>query len=372
MKIGVLKERAQGESRVSVIPETVQRVSKKAGVEFVVERGAGVRATFPDAEYEKAGATIVKSAFDADLVIKILEPTADEIGRLKRGSALLSLLFPLSNHGAVKMLADRGIDAIATDMIPRTSAAQSMDVLSSQSNLAGYKGVVMAAEALPRFFPMMMTAAGTIRPAKVLVLGAGVAGLQAIATAKRLGASVEAFDVRRVVKEQVESLGARFVMVDEKEDAAGEGGYAKEASEDYRKRQGELVHKHIAKSDVVVTTALIPGRPAPKLITEQMVIDMPKGSVIVDIAAPMGGNCELTEPGRTVVRHDVTIIGHTNLPSTMPHHASQLYSRNMEKLLLHLVADGKLKWDMEDEITQGCAIVKGGEVVHPKVKEAMP
>ena len=370
MNIGIPKETVDGETRVSIIPDTVKRFRKK-DLDVVVEKGAGAAAHYPDSDYEKAGAGVSDSAYEAELFVRINPPNDAEIGRLPEGSTLVSFLYPLANGDLVRQLAARKVSAIAVDMIPRTSLAQSMDALSSQANLAGYKAVIHAADLLPKFFPMLMTAAGTVRPAKVLVLGAGVAGLQAIATARRLGAVVEAFDVRKVVKDQVESLGARFVMVDEGEDAAGEGGYAKESSQEYQQKQKELLRKHVAKSDVCITTALIPGRKAPILITEEMVKAMPEGGVIVDLAAANGGNCEGTEPGKEIVKHGVTLVGNTNLPGTVAVHASQLYSKNMEKLLFHMMGDGALRWDMEDEITKGCVIIRDGEVIHPKVKEAM-
>jgi len=370
MNIGVPKESVEGEKRVAIIPDTVKRLAKK-GLETLVERGAGQAAQYTDKDYEAAGAKIVNSAYEADTLIKIHEPSPEETGHLRSGMTLISFLYPLLKKDLVRQIAAKGVNAFAIDMIPRTSLAQSMDVLSSQANLAGYKAVVQAAERLPKFFPMMMTAAGTIRPAKVLIVGAGVAGLQAIATAKRLGAQVEVFDVRKVVKEQVESLGARFIMVDEGEDAAAEGGYAKESSEEYKKKQAELMQQHLTKADVCITTALIPGRPAPKLVTDEMIQGMPNGAVIIDLAAPMGGNCEGTKPGEEVICHGVRIVGHANLPSTMAVHASQLISKNMEKYVLHLTGDEGLKFDMEDEITQGSLVIRNGDIVHAKVKEAM-
>jgi NAD(P) transhydrogenase subunit alpha len=370
MIIGIPKESLSGEFRVGIAPETITKLAKK-GHKFIVQPGAGVMAAFTDEQYRNAGAE-EGDAWNADLVVKVRPPSMAEIDKLKPGAVIVSLLFPLSQHGIVRALTARKVTAIATDMIPRTTLAQSMDVLSSQANLAGYKAVLMAAARLPRFFPMLMTAAGTIPPAKVLILGAGVAGLQAIATARRLGAVVEVFDVRPVVKEQVESLGAKFVMVDSAEDGSGAGGYAKETSEEYKKKQGELVASRVAKSDVVITTALIPGKRAPILITADMVRSMASGSVIVDLAAEQGGNCEWTKPGEEIEADDVTIIGHTNIPSTMPYHASLLYSRNMEKLLTHLTTkEGAWKWEMTEEIAAGCVIVKDGEVVHAKVKEAL-
>jgi NAD(P) transhydrogenase subunit alpha len=374
MKLAVPKETEPGEKRVAVVPETVKRLIKK-GIEVSVESGAGEGARFPDEEYKEAGATIEHSVESllagSDVVVKIHRPTPAEIAKIREGAALVSPLYPLLYPDLVTMIAARKITAIAVDSIPRTTLAQMMDVLSSQSTIAGYYAVIMAAQALPKFFPMLMTAAGTIAPAKVLVLGAGVAGLQAVATAKRLGAAVEVFDVRKVVKGQVESLGAKFVEVDMAEDAETKSGYAKEVSEEYKRRQAELIHRHIAKSDVCITTALIPGQRAPILITEEMVKAMRPGSVIVDLAAEQSGNCALTEPGTEVVRHGVAILGFLNLPSRMAVHASQMYSRNMEKLLLHLMGDSGLKIDFQDEITRGCVITHEGEIVHAKVKELL-
>jgi NAD(P) transhydrogenase subunit alpha len=374
MKLAVPKETEPGEERVAIVPETVKRLVTK-GIEVLVESGAGEGARFSDEEYKEAGATIEHSVESllagSDVVVKIHRPTPAEIAKIREGAALVSPLYPLLYPDLVTTIAARKITAIAVDSIPRTTLAQMMDVLSSQSTIAGYYAVIMAAQALPKFFPMLMTAAGTIAPAKVLVLGAGVAGLQAVATAKRLGAAVEVFDVRKVVKAQVASLGAKFVEVDMAEDAQTESGYAKEVSEEYKRRQADLIHRHIAKSDVCITTALIPGQRAPILITEEMVKAMRPGSVIVDLAAEQSGNCALTEPGTEVVRHGVTILGFLNLPSRMAVHASQMYSRNMEKLLLHLMGDSGLKIDSQDEITRGCVITHGGEIVHAKVKELL-
>lgn len=374
MRVGVAKEIEPGERRVAIVPETVRRLVTK-GIEVSVESRAGLGARFPDGEYKEAGATIEPSAeallAAADVVVQIHRPSPAEIAKIREGAALISLLYPLINPGLVETLATRKITAIAVDSIPRTTLAQMMDVLSSQSTIAGYYAVIMAAHALPKFFPMLMTAAGTIAPAKVLVLGAGVAGLQAVATARRLGAAVEAFDVRKVVKAQVESLGAKFIEVDMAEDAQTESGYAKEVSEEYKQRQAELIHRQIAKADVCITTALIPGQRSPILITEEMVRDMRPGSVIVDLAAEQGGNCALTEPGAEVVRHGVAIMGLLNLPSRMAVHASQMYSRNMERFLLHMTGESGLKLDFQDEITRGCVITHGGEIVHSKVKELL-
>jgi NAD(P) transhydrogenase subunit alpha len=371
MRIAVRKEAGAGERRVSIVPESIKRLAAKK-IETSVEAGAGAGSYASDEEYRTAGARIDASVdallADADAVMQIRPPTLDEVKQLKEGSTLISLLFPLADHDLVRALAARKITSIAVDMIPRTTVAQMMDVLSSQATAAGYEAVLMAAAALPKFFPMLMTAAGTIAPAKVLVLGAGVAGLQAIGTAKRLGAVVEAFDVRKAVKEQVESLGAKFVEV-ETEDAATAGGYAKELSEDSKRRQAEAIARHVAKSDVVICTALIPGRRAPVLVTKEMVASMRAGSVVVDLAAEQQGNCELTQPGKTVVEHGVTLIGVTDMTSRMCAHASQMYSRNMEKLLFYITKDGAWKLDFKDEIVAGSVITHGGEIVHSRVKE---
>jgi NAD(P) transhydrogenase subunit alpha len=371
MRVAVRKEGAPGERRVAIVPESVKRLVAKK-IDVSVEAGAGALSFAADDEYRAAGARVDASLdallADADAVIQIRPPTPIEVKRLKEGSALVSLLYPLSDQLAVRALADRKVTSIAVDMIPRTTVAQMMDVLSSQATAAGYEAVLMAAAALPRFFPMLMTAAGTIAPSRVLFLGAGVAGLTAIGTARRLGAVVEAFDVRKVVKEQVESLGAKFVEV-ETEDAQAAGGYARELSEDAKRKQAEVVAQHVAKADVVICTALIPGRRAPILVTADMVKSMRAGGVIVDLAAEQQGNCELTKPGQTVVEHGITIIGVTDMTSRMSAHASQMYSRNMEKLLFHLTKDGAWKLDFKEEIVAGCVITHGGEVVQAKVKE---
>lgn len=374
MKIAVLKEAVAHEKRVPIVPDSVKRLGQKK-IEVVVEAGAGERSLAADADYTKEGAKVEASAAAAiaaaDAVMRLRIPTLDEIASLKEGSVLFAPLLPLVNHDLVKALAARKVTSFAVDFIPRTTVAQMMDVLSSQATAAGYHAVVMAAGALPRFFPMLITAAGTIAPATLLVLGAGVAGLSAIGTGKRLGARVEAFDVRKVVKEQVESLGAKFVEVDSAEDAQTAGGYAKEVSEEYKQKQAEAMAKHVAKADAVICTALIPGKKAPVLVTEAMVKTMKPGSVIVDLAAEQGGNCEGSEAGKTVVKHGVTIIGNADLPSMVCVHASQMWSRNMEKLVFHLTKDGALKLDMNDEITAGCLITHEGEVVQPRVKEAI-
>ncbi|MGH2451675.1 MAG: Re/Si-specific NAD(P)(+) transhydrogenase subunit alpha [Candidatus Limnocylindria bacterium] len=370
MKIGVPKERAPGERRVALVPETVGRLAK-GGNEVVVERGAGVEAAFPDAAYEQAGARIVDDAFDADLVAKVARPTPDEIGRLRQGAVLVAFLQPLVDTATARTLAERGVTALSMDAIPRITRAQSMDALSSQATVAGYKAVLLAAASLPRFLPMLTTAAGTIAPAKCFVIGAGVAGLQAIATARRLGAVVEAFDTRPVVKEQVQSLGARFLEIDLGESGEGAGGYAKELSEEAHRKEIELLAKAVRENDMVITTAAIPGRKAPVLITKEMVPAMKPGSVIVDLAAETGGNCELTSPGETVVASGVTIIGQLNVPSSMPFHASQMYSRNIASLLAVFVKEGRLAWDWNDEVVKGTVITHEGQVVHEAVKKAL-
>ncbi len=373
MRIAIPTETFPGELRVAVVPDSVKRLSGKK-LDVSVQAGAGAGSHMPDADYVSSGATIEgtpEALFgSADAVVKIRVPTLDEIAKLKDGSLFVSLLYPLVNTELVRALAAKKITAIATDMIPRTTVAQMMDVLSSQATAAGYQAVLMAAAALPKFFPMLMTAAGTIAPARVLILGAGVAGLQAVGTARRLGAVVEVFDVRKVVKEQVESLGAKFVEVDQTEDAQTAGGYAKEVSEAYKQKQTEAIARHIAKADVCITTALIPGKRAPILVTKEMVSSMKAGSVIVDLAAEQQGNCELTEPGKVVEKHGVTIIGEVNFPSRLAMHASQMFSRNMEKLLLHVSKDGVLHIDLNEEIMAGCVITHGGEIVHAGTKAA--
>lgn len=373
MRIVVRRERAPGERRVAIVPDSVKRLAAKK-IDVSVEAGAGASAFASDEDYRAVGArvdaTLDAAMADGDAIVQIRPPTVEEVGRLKEGSTLVSLLYPLTSKELVKALAARKVTSFAVDMIPRTTLAQMMDVLSSQATAAGYEAVLMAATALPKFFPMLMTAAGTIAPARVLILGAGVAGLQAIGTARRLGAVVEAFDVRKVVKEQVESLGAKFVEV-EAEDAAGAGGYAKEQTEEAKKKQAEAIARHVAKADVVICTALIPGRRAPVLVTADMVKSMTAGSVIVDLAAEQQGNCELTKPGETVVEHGVTIIGQTDMTSRMCAHASQMYSRNMEKLLFYVTKDGAWKLDFKDEIVAGSVITHDGAVVHPKVKEVV-
>jgi len=356
VRIGVPSEVTPGERRVALVPDAVSRLGG-AGFDVRVERGAGTAAALPDALYEEAGARIVDDAFGADAVLKVRKPTDEEIGRLREGQILIGFLEPLTDPAGVEQLAARGVVAFAMESIPRITRAQPMDALSSQATVAGYKAVLLAAERLPRFFPMLMTAAGTVPPAKVLVLGAGVAGLQAIATARRLGAVVTGFDVRPVVKEQVESLGATFLELGIHGEES-EGGYARELSDEEQRRQQEELAARIPDFDVVITTALVPGRPAPRLIPAETVRAMRPGSVIVDLAAETGGNCELTEPGSEIERDGVAIVGLTNLPSTMPFHASQLYARNVAALLQHLAPNGALALDWDDEITAGACVTR--------------
>jgi H+-translocating NAD(P) transhydrogenase subunit alpha len=364
MIVAVPRETATNERRVALVPETVQRFVK-SGLGVRVERGAGLSAAFPDDEYTKAGATLADNvaslAGDADAVVTVAKPSSELLARMRRGTVLVGFLNPLGDPDYVQTLANAGITALAMEMIPRITRAQSMDALSSQSNIAGYKAVILAAEALPKFFPMLTTAAGTIPPAKVLVLGAGVAGLQAIATARRLGAVVSGYDVRAVVKEQVQSLGATFLEFDLGENAEAAGGYARELTAQEQERQRAWMVEQIAKNDAVVTTALVPGRRAPTLISEAAVAAMRPGSVIVDLAAEAGGNCALTKPGETVVSpNGVTIVGRTNLPSTMPYNASQLYSRNVYALLSPFVKDGTITLDFDDEVIKGACVTRDG------------
>ena len=360
MRIGVPRETAAGERRVALVPEVVGKLVP-AGFEVLVQRGAGEAASSPDAAYEEAGARLVDDWADAEAVVKVQKPSEEEAGRLREGQVLIGFLQPLTDPEGIERLAQRGVIAFAMESIPRITRAQAMDALSSQATVSGYKATLLAAERLPKFFPMLMTAAGTVAPAKVLVLGAGVAGLQAVATARRLGAVVTGFDVRPVVREQIESLGANWLDLG----VIGEetaGGYAAELTEEQQRQQQEELEARMPEFDVVITTALIPGRPAPKLIPASAVAAMRPGSVVVDLAAEAGGNCELTEPGEEVVREGVTIVGLTNLPSTMPFHASQLYARNVFALLHHLAPEGALALDWEDEITAGACVTRKQEV----------
>jgi len=377
MRIGVLKETADGERRVALVPEVVGKLTRPAGEAatapvVLVQRGAGAGALIPDEAFAEAGAELVDEApLDADVVVKVAAPSAEEIARLGSETTLIGFLGPLTNGEGVQALAAAGVTSFAMEAIPRISRAQSMDALSSQANIGGYRAALIGAQELGRFFPMLMTAAGTIRPATVLVLGAGVAGLQAIATARRLGAVVQGFDVRAAVKEQIESLGAKFLEFDLGGDLEGAGGYAKELTPEQQARQQELMAEAIGKVDVVITTAAVPGRRAPILVTEQAVKLMKPGSVIVDLAGETGGNCELSEPGASIIRHDVKILAPLNVPSTMAEHASQLYARNIHSLLGLMIDEaGELSLDFEDEVIAGACITRGGEIVHEGAKAA--
>jgi len=374
MKIGVPKETADGERRVAMVPDVARRLTG-AGHEVVVERGAGEQAAIPDDALTEAGATVedADAVWGADVVAKVARPDGDEIGRLGSDSVLIGFLNPLGAGDTSKALAASGATSFAMEAIPRISRAQSMDALSSQATVGGYLAALIAAQEMPRFFPMLMTAAGTIPPAQVLVLGAGVAGLQAIATSRRLGAVVTAFDVRSAVKEQVASLGAKFFEVEGIGDAEAEGGYARELTEEEQKKQTEALTEQMHKSDVIITTALIPGRPAPKLVSREAVEGMKPGAVVVDLAGENGGNCELSEPGETITADNgVIVAAPLNLPSRMAEHASQLYAKNVQSLL-ELMADdesGELKLDFEDAIIKGACITRDGEIVHEAARKA--
>jgi len=376
--IGVCKETSKNENRVAITPEGVKKL-KDTGQDIAIESGAGMASSYSDDDYSKAGAEIIKDRkkvlADCDILLAVQAPAIGDLGKMKKGAVLISFIWPLQNEDYVEALKKHQISGLAMDTVPRISRAQSMDALSSMSNIAGYKAALLGANTLDKYLPMMMTAAGTIPPAKVLVLGAGVAGLQAIATAKRLGAVVEAFDIRPAVKEQVESLGAKFVEAEDEgeEDESSEtkGGYAKEQSESDKEKQQRLVHEHVAKSDIVITTALVPGRPAPKLIPKEMVDDMQSGSVVVDIAAEQGGNCELTKAGETVNHKGVLILGPLNMPSMLAFHASKLYSKNVLSLLDLLLEEGKPNFNFEDEIIINTTVTHEGELISPFVKENM-
>ena len=373
MKVATPKETAADERRVALVPDTATKLIA-AGLQVSIEASAGAAAYLTDEAYRTAGVSVVSGAEDvlrdADAVLKVQAPSVSEAGLVRAGAVLVSFLQPATQADIVRALAKQGVTAFSLELVPRISRAQSMDALSSQASAAGYKSVLMAAERLGKFFPMMMTAAGTVAPARVLVMGAGVAGLQAIATARRLGAVVSAYDVRPVVKEEVQSLGAAFIEL-ALEAQEGEGGYAREQSEEFLRKQRELIGEHIAKSDVVITTAAVPGRRAPLLVTADMVRGMRPGSVVVDLAAESGGNVELTQAGKDTDVGGVLIIGTRNVPSTMPLHASQLYARNVANLLLHLVKDGAINLDFQDEITRGACVTHGGEIVSERAKQLL-
>lgn len=380
MIVAVPKETTAGERRVALTPDIVKRLVGQA-LEVHVEHDAGLGASFSDEAYSSVGAKIIRDPEavwrEADIVLTVNRPTSDtasgrnEAALLREGAVVVGMLQPSTNPDLVRALERGKVTAFSLDALPRISRAQSMDALSSMSTIAGYKAVLLASAQLGKFFPMLITAAGTVAPAKVLILGAGVAGLQAIATARRLGAVVSAFDVRPVVKEQVESLGAKFLVAEAATEAEGEGGYATQLSGEQHKRELELIHTTIKDMDVVITTALIPGKPAPLLITEAMVKDMRPGSVIVDLASEMGGNCELTVKGETVERHAVTIMGPLNLPGGTPVHASQMYAKNMSAFLSTVIKEGKLNLDFEDEVVSGTCITHGGRVVHEATRQTL-
>jgi NAD(P) transhydrogenase subunit alpha len=379
MIVGVPRESFPGERRVALVPAAIPNLTK-AGLEVVVEAGAGIAAGYPDADYAAKGAKIAASRAEvfraADIVVQILcYGSNDKTGKadvrlFRNGQVLIGFLRPLGSIETIREIAAKGVTSFSVELMPRTTRAQSMDVLSSMATICGYKAVVLAADTSPRIFPMLTTAAGTITPGRVFVIGAGVAGLQAIATARRLGAVASAYDLRPAAKEQVHSLGGRFVELPiEAKDAEDARGYARAQDETFYKRQRELLGKVVAESDVVISAAVIPGKKPPILVTKEMVASMAPGSVIVDLAGERGGNCELTRPGEIVVEHGVTIIGWFNLASTVPYHASQMYARNVTAFLLHLVKDGKLQFNLDDEIVRDTLLTRGGEVVNPRVRE---
>ena len=372
MIVSVLREQIPGERRVALVPDGVRALAAD-DIEIRVEAGAGEASGHLDAAYEKVGAKICADAAStcagADLVLKVQPPTTDDLAVIPRDTTLVATMRPLDDVGGVQRATDHGLTVFALELIPRITRAQSMDVLSSQATVAGYRAVLLSAELLPKMFPMLVTAAGTISPARVFIIGAGVAGLQAIATARRLGAVVEAYDTRPAVAEQVESLGARFVEVEfDAGDAEDAGGYAKEQTEEFYQKQREVMAQRAAASDVVITTALVPGRSAPLLLTEEAVEGMKAGSVIVDLAAANGGNCACTTPGEITKKHGVTLVGDTNLPSHLPADASLMFSKNVVTLLKHLITEGKLELDLEDEITRGTLLAQGGKIVHEMVR----
>jgi len=378
--IAVPKEVLAGENRVATVPDVVPKLIK-AGFEIYVEKNAGMNAGFTDEKYKSAGARIIDNLqalySSADIVFKVQRPmehpeyNKHELDLIKEGTLLVTFLYPLNYPDAAKRCAEKGINVISMDMIPRTTLAQKMDALSSQANIAGYKSVIMCADTLGKIFPLMMTAAGTISPAKVVIMGAGVAGLQALGTAKRLGAVVEVSDIRAAVKEEVQSLGGRFIEVEAEENMQDAGGYAKEASEEFLRKQKELIFKHITEADIVITTALVPGKKAPVLVTEEMVKNMRPGSVILDMAVEFGGNCEVSEKGKTVKKYGVNIIGEPNLPSLVPNHSSEMYSKNLLSLITHIRKEGKVTLNLEDEIVKGSLITHNKEVINPRVKELL-
>jgi NAD(P) transhydrogenase subunit alpha len=379
MVIAVPKEILPGENRVACVPDVASKLIK-SGFQVHVEKDAGLNAGYTNEMFEKAGAKIVnlnELYSSADVVIKVQRPldhpTAgkNELDLIKEGTILITFLYPLNYPELAQKCAAKKINVISMDMIPRTTLAQKMDALSSQANIAGYKSVIMCADALGKIFPLLMTAAGTISAAKVVIMGAGVAGLQALGTAKRLGAVVEVSDIRPAVKEEVQSLGGKFIEVETDASMQDAGGYAKEASPEFLKKQKELIFKHITEADIVITTALVPGKKAPVLVTEDMVKHMRPGSVVLDMAVEFGGNCEISEMGKTVKKHGVTIIGEPNLPSLVPTHSSEMYSKNLLNLLSYISKDGKVELNLENEIVKGALISHNGEVVHQRIKELL-
>ena len=374
MKIGVIKEIEFGERRVALIPEVVGRLVKN-GLEVLIESHAGESSFFANSAYEEVGAKIINDKdfliSESDILLKVGAPREEEVSSFKKGQITIGFLNPLGRPELIRRLAHQGVTAMSMEMIPRSSRAQSMDALSSQASIAGYKAVLIAAAALPKYLPMLTTAAGTIPPAKVVVLGAGVAGLQAIATARRLGAQVEAYDIRPAVREEVQSLGAKFIDVTLQEDTTAAGGYAKEISEAAKQHAQVILAKHIKDADIVITTAQVPGRKAPVMVSDAMIAQMKRGSIIVDLAGEQGGNCEGTEAGKDVVRHGVTIISPINLPASMPIHASQKYAKNLLNLLNHLIKKGELNLDFEDDIISSTCITHAGEIRNQRVKDAL-
>lgn len=378
MILGVPKEILLGENRVALAPDVISKF-KKIGFDVIIEKDAGLNSNFKNEDYSSAGAEIINSAEElfakADLVVKVNRPLKnpqsgkDETEMMRDGTILISFLYPLNYPETIQNLNAKKISSFAMDLIPRTTLAQKMDALSSQANLAGYKSVLLAANHLGKIFPLLMTAAGTISPSKVVIMGAGVAGLQALGTAKRLGAVVEVSDIRPSVKEEVQSLGGKFIEVKTDENMQDSGGYAKEASAEFLKKQQELIFKHVSEADIVITTALVPGRKAPILVTEDMVKKMRKGSVVLDMAVEFGGNCEISEAGKTVEKYGVTIIGEANLPSLVPTNASEVYSKNVLNFVSHLAKEGNFLFKMDDEITAGSIVTHNGELINNRVKE---
>ncbi|MBL1215037.1 MAG: Re/Si-specific NAD(P)(+) transhydrogenase subunit alpha [Ignavibacteriae bacterium] len=375
MVIAVPKEILPGEKRVAIVPDVASKLIKK-GFQINVETNAGLGASFTDKDYEAAGAKIFSNVEElynsADIVLKVQRPVEHpelnkhEIDLIKKDTLLIALVYILHYPEIAKQCAEKGVNLISMDAVPRTTLAQKMDALSSQANIAGYKSVLIAANELGKIFPLMMTAAGTIQPARVVIMGAGVAGLQALGTAKRLGAIVEVSDIRPAVKEEVESLGGRFIEVETDEDMQDEGGYAKEASEEFLKKQKELIFKHVSNADIVITTALVPGKKAPILVTEEMIKNMKPGSVVLDMAVEFGGNCEISERGETVTKHDVIIIGEDNLPGLVPVNSSSVYAKNIQALLEHISKEGVVELSLEDEIVKGALITHNGEVIQER------